>query len=121
MVELSELIFEAYRYIKLRKYLDAALIYERIGKTIFKADSKSALDYFRLAIKYYLKSVLDYNKNNLPDNSAKCYENIAKLYRRWLKDSSKAVDYFMAATKYRMISLRSQLDYFEEDQENSKI
>ena len=109
--ELSRLISDAKEYIKLRNYFQAAATYEKVAKNLFKIDTKKAIEFFNLAIKYYLKSAISFHNIAKYEQSAKCYENLGKLYEKWLKNPNIALDYFMTATKYRMRSIKDNIEY----------
>ena len=111
MGELYKYISEARKYITLKKYYEAASIYEKLGKTLFKTDVKTSLNLFKLAIKYYLKSIVEYDKARKLEETARCYESLGKIYKKWLNDTGRAADYFIAATKYRMKALKTSIDY----------
>ncbi len=102
MSEISNYVSEARRNINLKKYYEAASIYEKLGKILFKSDAKTALNFFKLAIKYYIKSIVEYDKARKLVEAAQCSECIGKIYKKWLHDAVTATDYFISATKYRI-------------------
>ncbi|MHA1754195.1 MAG: hypothetical protein ACTSYR_01600, partial [Candidatus Odinarchaeia archaeon] len=111
---LTSLISEAKKNIKIKNYFQAALIYEKIGKLLFKINLKKSIEFFKTAVKYYLKSASKHMEKSQFAKTAKCYEQLAKLYEKWMNNSTTALDYFMTATKYRMLSVKNKLSYNED-------
>ncbi len=119
MSEISRYTLEARRNVNLRKYYEAASIYEKLGRMLYKTDAKTALNFFKLAVKYYIKSIAEYDKAKRLVEAAQCSECIGKIYKKWFKDMATATDYFISATKYRIKASKISLGYKNENNSNN--
>ncbi|WEU40590.1 MAG: hypothetical protein OdinLCB4_001265 [Candidatus Odinarchaeum yellowstonii] len=118
MSEITEYISEARKNITLKKYHEAASIYEKLGKMFFKTDVKTALNFFKLAVKYYDKSIAEYDKARKLVEAANCSECIGRIYKKWFNDAATATDYFISATKYMIKASKMNLGYKNGDKTN---
>ncbi|MHA1409672.1 MAG: hypothetical protein ACTSQY_05115 [Candidatus Odinarchaeia archaeon] len=109
--KLNQLLLNIKKYKKNKKYYEVAQTYEKIAKKLHKINTKKSVEYFNLAIEYYLKCANIYNRLQEYDTSAKCYENLGRLYKKWLNEPDIALEYFMTATNHRMRNVKNNLEY----------